>query len=220
MKIRKSLRRWAKPLLARAGFSGFYQQKRQSGANDRWGLISACLTSDDRFVLDIGCNIGEFTYNCGQGGRFALGLDISAGAIRMAIARASGVENVAFGVCKLSPDLIGLLPRNDVTLCLSVSHNWHREYGESLTWQMLESLIARSQKFIFEPASIQQKYGQYHPDFTDNNIESICSYYLPRLQKAAGPGGSARLIGKTECLGREPYRYMFLVETSKPSTQN
>ena len=73
MAIKQFARREAKAALTRLGWGSLYQHKR--GTEERWTLIAGCLSRDDRSVLDLGCNIGEFTSRGAELGLFALGLD-------------------------------------------------------------------------------------------------------------------------------------------------
>jgi SAM-dependent methyltransferase len=194
------------------GLKPRYQINRAFTLKDRWKLISSCIAPGDRTALDIGCNLGEITALLAQQGMFAVGLDVVTGTIQQAVKRNAGRPNLAFGVAALSPDNVNSLPPVDITLCLSVSHYWHRDYGEEPCWEMIRTLILRSRSFIIEVASIRQKYGTLPPEIMDNDEESVRSYFTRRLNDVAGPGRGVRFLGKAKSLGREQFRYMFVVE--------
>ena len=77
---------------------------------------------------------------------------------------------------------------------------------------MIASLIARSRAFIFEGASIRQKYGDTPPQIIDNDEASVTTYLAGKLAAAAGGGHALRYLGKFKSLGREEFRYMYVVE--------
>ena len=210
--MNRRLKKISSKLLRMFGLKPSYQIGRAFSLEDRWRLISSCLAPGDRSALDIGCNLGVFTALLAQQGIFAVGVDVGTSAIQQAVKLNAGRPNLVFGVAALSPDNVDLLPPFDITLCLSVSHYWHRAYGEEPCWKMIQTLIVRSRSFIIEIASIRQKYGTLPPEIIDNDEESVKTYFMFRLNEAAGPGRAVRFLGKAKSLGREQFRYMFVVE--------
>ena len=199
-------------ILRWSGLKPRYQDKRGFSLEQRWALISPLISPTDRTVLDVGCNLGDFTARFAQMGFFAVGLDAVAQTVLAAMRRSSGIDNAVFGVSRLTPQNIDVLPAFDITLCLSVAHNWHRDYGEDQCWLMIEKLITRSKTLVLETASIRQKYGERPPGFVDNDEGTIKEYFVERLGRAATRAASVSYLGKTACIGKEPYRFMFAVQ--------
>ncbi len=208
----RTVNKFSSGVLRRVGLKSRYQINRGFSIEERWQMLRSCALPGDRNVIDIGCNAGEFTGRFAGQGLFALGLDLVASSIDFARKRNDGTPNLAFGVVALSPANVNLLPAFDITLCLSVAHYWHREYGEEACWKMIASLIARSRAFIFEGASIRQKYGDTPPQIIDNDEASVTTYLAGKLAAAAGGGHALRYLGKFKSLGREEFRYMYVVE--------
>jgi SAM-dependent methyltransferase len=198
-------------ILRWSGLKSAYQDKRGFSLEERWALIFPLISPKDKTVVDIGCNLGDFTARFAQRNMFAVGLDAVPTIVRAAVKRNLGINNLAFGTSRLSPQNIDQLPPFDVTLCLSVAHNWHRDYGEDQCWSMIEKLISRSKTFILETASVGTKYGASPPEFFDNDEKSIKDYFLKHLALVAKPEAFVGYVGKSACIGREPYRYLFAV---------
>jgi SAM-dependent methyltransferase len=173
-------------------------------------MISDCLQPSDRSVIDLGCNVGEFTRRCADEGKFALGLDKSRDAIKRAQNGIGNDTNVAFGVSNLDLSALELLPRFDVCLCLSVCHLWYKDYGEEFFFQMLRQLANSAGKLIFEPASIHSKYGPACTlPFEDNDEDSVRDYFLQLLSELADRQRKVSYLGSTPGLGKEKFRLMF-----------
>lgn len=208
MSFARTIRRTAKNTLRGVGLRKAYQHRR--GVDERWRMISNCLQPSDRSVIDLGCNVGEFTRRCADQGRFALGLDKSRDAIKKAQNNFDNTINVAFGVSNLDLAALELLPRFDVYLCLSVCHYWYKDYGEELFFQMLRQLASSPGKLIFEPASIHSKYGpECALPFDDNDEDSVREYFFRLLSELADRQRTVRYLGSTPGLGKEKFRLMF-----------
>jgi SAM-dependent methyltransferase len=203
-KVLKKIKRWT-------GTSQGYQDYRSFSLDERWSMINAQVSTGDQTVLDIGCNLGDFTARFAQMGFFAVGIDSSPETILAAMKRNGGLNNVAFGTCYLSPQSVNLLPSFDIILCLSVAHYWHRAFGENQCWLMVEKLVSRTKTLVLEVASVNRKYGDEPPGFVDNDEATIRQYFLNRLQHAVSQETSVRYLGKSACIGKEPFRHMFVV---------
>jgi SAM-dependent methyltransferase len=190
-----------------------YQAKRTEGTDKRWDMIVTNLSSADRNLLDLGCNVGVLTRRAADAGLLALGVDVDASLIQKAKSRHRRIPNLSFMCLELNPENIKDLPGFDVTLCLSVHHYWARHYGLEKSWEMMSTLVAKTQrKLFFEPASIRKKYWNNAPDIFDLDRESIINYNMARLNALATNGENVRHLGETPCLGRESFRLLFIVE--------
>ena len=77
---------------------------------------------------------------------------------------------------------------------------------------MLRGLASRTrQVMIFEGASRRGRYGNYPPDFIDNDEHSVTSYLQSYLDQHVGDlFDRIELLGKTPCIDeREPFRWSF-----------
>ncbi len=192
--------------------SPLYQAKRATGTEQRWELIRTNLSSSDKSLLDVGCNLGLLTRKAADAGLGAIGVD----GMRKAVLRARrlhrDVPRLATMLLDITPDSVEQLPRCDVVLCLSIHHYWVANHGQETAWVMIRKLIEKSQsKFFFEPASRQKKYGTDAPDFVDLDEDSLRAHHLERLRDVAGPHRTVECLGATKCMEPEPFRLMFIV---------
>ena len=190
-----------------------YQSKRTLGTEQRLAMISTCWDDKDQSLLDIACNLGQMTRYAADKGLLALGIDYSSRAITAASNAHNGIPNLAFMRFEITPESASKIPSFDVTLCLSVYHYWMEIYGEATAWSMVAQLIERTRrKFFFEPASLLKKYGANPPPgVADLDREGLIDYHLNRLRSVAKQHWSAVHLGETKCLGREPFRLLFMV---------
>jgi hypothetical protein len=190
-----------------------YQAKRMEGTDKRWEMIVTNIRPGDRNLLDLGCNLGVLARRATDAGLLALGVDVDPSLIRKARSRHRHIPNLSFMCLELNPETIKSLPEFDVTLCLSVHHYWARHYGLEKSWEMMSTLLSKTQhKLFFEPASIRKKYWDNAPDIVDLDRESIINYNIARLTALATNGQTVRYLGETPCLGRESFRLLFIVE--------
>jgi SAM-dependent methyltransferase len=209
--LNNDMKRKIKKAARIARIKPFYQEQRSSAFADRWAIIEPELSTDDRSVLDIGCNIGQFTAKCADRGMFAIGID----AFEEVVARAVKVnrerQNIAFGWCPLAPDIVDSLPATDVTFCMSVHHYWSREHGEDASWDMLAKIAGKTGKLFFEPASSYVRYGDHQPEFLENDGPSIDEYVERNFKRVLGDGCTIRKLGVTASIRQEAFRQLYLV---------
>lgn len=190
-----------------------YYQEKLAPANDlRWGMIRGAIPPGSRNLLDLGANLGELTARAADSGLWSVGIELSPDVVRKAQTRHYAKENCALSVGTVTPDRIGLFPRFDVILVLSVHHHWHKQYGADIAATMLRDLVVCAERaVIFEGPSRTMRYEKDLPEFEDNDTESVTSYYKSYLDSTVGDLVSdVTLIGKAACVGeREPFRWMF-----------
>ncbi len=190
-----------------------YQTERTEGTDKRWEIINNYLQPEDRNILDLGCNLGILTHRAAESGLLAIGIDVDNSFIQKARSRFRKIPNLSFLCIDINPDTISFLPEFDVILCLSVHHYWAKYYGLEKSWEMMATLLSKTRnKLFFEPAGQKKKYGQNAPNIIDFDRDSIIQYSTQCLNRMVTKGQSVRYLGETPCIGREPFRFIFLVE--------
>ncbi len=188
-----------------------YQRKRQTGNEQRWQLIQD-RSMGARSLLDVGCNTGRLTAWAAENGFFALGLETNWDALAVARRQCKPNLTLAFMHFLVTPENVAALPVEDVVLCLSVYHQWHKNFGHDGAQKILKTLGAKAQRWLFfEPASKQSKYGDKPPDFTDRDERSIVDYNLTMLSGLFGEK-NVEFLGATPAGRSEPFRYLFAVQ--------
>lgn len=206
------LARTVRRRLAGTSTSAAYQDKVAEGTPRRLALIDAALPPGRMSVLDVGCNLGEITAHMANRGHWAVGVDSQQSLVDAAISRHARVANCAFMLMDVRPDDLASLPAFDVVLLLSVHHHWLMAHGPDTAGRMLRDLSERAGSMIlFEGASRNVRYGDYPPNFVDNDEASVTAYLRGYLEHHVGDlFDRIDLLGKAPCVGeREPFRWSF-----------
>lgn len=123
------------------------------GANSflRLETIVARMPRDAKQVIDIGSNNGFFSIALGAQGYDVIGYEPSARFVRAAtqICERFGVGNVTFFIKALDPDNSRHVFDGDVSLVLSVYHNWVKQFGFDGANQILTNLWAKTRMTMF-----------------------------------------------------------------------
>ncbi|MGH7397925.1 MAG: class I SAM-dependent methyltransferase, partial [Candidatus Rokuibacteriota bacterium] len=164
-----------------------YQEKVAGSLQERWQKIEEAIPDGCRTALDIGCNLGDITALCAQKGLWAIGVDQGAKLIAEAHRRHRDVVDCGFMRMTIAPPDIERFPTFDVVLVLSVLHHWLMDYGPDVAGQMLRSLAERTGRvLIFEGAARRVRYGDYSPDFIDNDEATVTAYLESYLRAHVG----------------------------------
>ena len=83
-------------------------------------------------VIDVGCNLGFFTFKMAERGGFCIGIDYGRNEIlaAKALAYKNSVDNIVFAQKEITPENASMLPKADMVICLSIFHHWIRKLGE------------------------------------------------------------------------------------------
>ena len=192
-----------------------HQRNFSERTEEKWSLIRPELPETPGSLLDIGCAEGHFTREAAKLGWSAWGVDGQEQAIVYARKRAhsDNVENVFFSQGLISSAVAKHLPGFDVVLFLSSYHQISKNLGDSGAREFLHHVLsACRQKVIFEPASVNRKYGESLLD-KDNDWHSMVSWVEGLLPE----GWSARSIGGINYTSEEPVRWVFVLER-RPQT--
>jgi SAM-dependent methyltransferase len=188
----------------------YYQEQRSLAFVERLELISARIAANDVSVIDVGCNIGQFTAAMARKGLFAIGIDAQEEAVAHARRLHRNVPNLGFVWSELDLATAQHLPAVDIIFCLSVHHYWSREHGEDISWNVVAELARRCRKLFFEPASSHRRYGKIKPGFNENDQASIEDYVRSNFERAA-PGKIVERLGSTPSIRNESFRTLYLV---------
>jgi SAM-dependent methyltransferase len=192
-------------------FEQSYQKSRRAGTKERWKLIQSRIAGDSS-LLDVGCSSGAMTGLAAEVGLFAIGLDGNWDAISDAHKQSRPNLGLAYTHFVVTPQSVTALPVCDIVLCLSVYHQWHRDFGHEGAQQILYILGTKARKrLFFEPASKQSRYGPKPPAFVDRDEPSIIDYNHGMLGALFG-NENVEFLGGTTASRSEPVRYLFTVQ--------
>jgi len=188
-----------------------YQKKRRGGTQERWNLIQSRIAGASS-LLDVGCSSGALTDLAAETGLFAIGLDANWGVISDARKKSRPNLALAYTHFVITPQSVTALPVCDIVLCLSIYHQWHRDFGHEGAQQILSILGTKARnRLFFEPASKQSKYGPKPPVFADCDERSIINYNHGMLAALFGDQ-NVELLGATTASRSESVRYLFTIQ--------
>jgi hypothetical protein len=132
-KVRRFLLRGELYFLLRTGVIDVYQPlpygnavkaQRHNGSLGRWQAIEMELGTLQGSALDIGCNLGFFTFQMARKGLFCIGIESDGLPCHICnvIKEVGEFENAVFVRAMVDERFCRKLPTVDVTLFLSVSH--------------------------------------------------------------------------------------------------
>jgi cyclopropane fatty-acyl-phospholipid synthase-like methyltransferase len=150
----------------------------------RWELMESKLLESDKNVVDLGCSEGFFSMKMAQKGLFTLGLDISPGRLKTAIAHQVNAEthNVAFMFQQLTPKAIERLPVFDVVILTSVFHHLVQFKGMEETDAIMAAIKSKvGRVMFFDTGQSNELHHAWHsllPDMGEDPAEWIKNYLL------------------------------------------
>ncbi len=137
-------------------YQPIWGQKKSKGltrqCEDRWDVFSKHIPQTKGSVLDIGCNIGYFSFKSAELGHFAYGIESDHFNITScnAIKSVHNVQNAMFLKHLMDPDFVSKMPSFDTIINLSVFHHWVKVYGEAQAKGMMKNLASKCSCMIFE----------------------------------------------------------------------
>lgn len=171
--------------------------RREQSTLERWKAMEARLPEEPGFALDIGCNMGFFTFKLAEKGYFAWGIETAEFQdISNYVVKKTGLTNAVFSSAKLTPDNVGRLPPVDVVLFLGVWHHMAKVYDFETTKMILSTLYQKTNKVLFfeTGSSVMKRY----PFIKYSSVEgkSDTESWLIGLIGEACPGSRIENIGK------------------------
>lgn len=137
----------------------FYQplygsNKKQTtrACEDRWTAIAPHIDMKPASVLDIGCNLGYFTFMATEKNKIATGVDADPFYIMACriIAKENERNNAYFLKGMVTKDFLQMMPSYDVVFNFSVFHHWVKAYGEAQAKEMMVILAGKCKTLFFE----------------------------------------------------------------------
>ncbi len=137
-------------------------------------------------VIDVGCNLGFFTFNMAKRGGFSIGIDYGRNEIlaAKALAHKHSVDNIVFTQMEITPDNASLLPKADMVICLSIFHHWIRKLGEDDSLRIMQGLADSANKyFVFDTGQPNEKDVDWNQnlEFMNPNISEWADDYFKTL---------------------------------------
>ncbi len=132
---------------------------------DRWEAFSLHLPTKPGSVLDIGCNIGFFSFMAAEKGHFSYGVESDYFNITScnAIKQTTNSERVLFTKHLIDPEYINFMPGFDTVINLSVFHHWVKAYGADQAQEMMKALAQKCSCMIFETGQSNEKGTKWQP---------------------------------------------------------
>ena len=118
---------------------------------ERLEAIKKHLPAGKLSGLDIGCNVGFYTFELAKLGHFMMAFEPLKPAYFIAQFAKEKVQakNTAFSDMRLTPSTVQLLPRADFTILMAVFHHWCRIYGPDNGLAMLRTVILKTESVLF-----------------------------------------------------------------------
>ena len=178
--------------------------KRATGTSQRWDFIKPeLITAGVKSAVDVGCNVGFFSFAMGELGISVIGVDVDERNLRMAAfaRRRLAMSNVGFLSMEVGPTTASILPRTDAALVLSVWHHWVKVFGLSDATRILSTIWDHTATIMFFETGQQEMPPEYgmpamHPspaEWLAQYLSETCEHSNVRSLgefKAFAPGGS------------------------------
>ena len=130
---------------------------------DRWEAVQCHLPKKKGSVLDIGCNIGYFSFKFSEEGHFSYGVEHHRKNILIcsAIKHCTQVTNVSFLRHSVDIDFLEKMPKYETIVNLSVFHHWVKQYGQERAQKMMAIISDKCDCLIFETGQSNETGSQW-----------------------------------------------------------
>jgi hypothetical protein len=156
---------------------GLNKARRGVGTIQRWTATEEALTKYScRSAIDIGCNLGFFSFAIAKMGIPVLAIDNYERYLRIPryASERMDITNVGFLNLEVNPNTIRLLPESDSVIFLSVFHHWVRFFGFSAATEMLGELWDKCNVVMFFEAG----EAEMPPCFGLPEMKPTCQEWL------------------------------------------
>jgi len=169
--------------------------RRSEGSLARWEAIQRTISGYAvRSALDIGCNVGYFSFSLANKGFPTLGVDSDDRFLRIAryAARRIGANNVGFSSMLVSSKTANLLPDVDLILLLSVWHHWVKAYGLDDATELLARVWGKCAQLMF----FETGEDEMPVDYGLPAMEPTPAQWLEDYLAKACPGSTVTNLGQ------------------------
>jgi len=131
---------------------GSDKQETTRACADRWTAINPHIGMQPGSVLDIGCNLGFFTFMASEKNKMATGVDADPFYIMACriIAREQEADGAHFIKDMVTIDFLQRMPSYDIVFNFSVFHHWVKAYGDAQAKEMMVILAGKCKTLFFE----------------------------------------------------------------------
>jgi SAM-dependent methyltransferase len=189
---------------------------RAVGTKTRWSEIERLAAElDCRTGLDIGCNVGFFTFSLASRGSYTIGVEREAKFVRTFLYAQRRLHNPrsALLTLDLAPDTVSLLPSAQIVLFMSVWHHILREFGMEAARGILSAVWGHTQKaLVFDTGE-----SEMPPEYGLPPLEPSPAQWVENLLQSECKGGVVRHAGLHDAFdpeGRRCQRNLFVVTRS------
>ena len=133
------------------------------GCDDRWAVIGPILKEKGGSLLDIGCNIGYFSFKAAENGCYSHGIEADSFHITCcnAIKHGTKSKNVLFLKGMVDPDFAEKMPAYDNIINLSVFHHWVKAFGAEQAQEMMKNMAQKCKALVFETGQSNEVGSQW-----------------------------------------------------------
>ena len=160
-------------------------QKLIRECEDRWAVFSKYFPETKGSVLDIGCNLGYFSFKSAELGHFSYGIESDDFNITCcnAIKNANNIDNCVFVKNLLTPEDIKRMPHFDTVINLSVFHHWVKAFGAEQAQEMMQNLANKCNTLIFETGQPNEIGSQWpeHLAFMGEQPDQWIKEFLQKI---------------------------------------
>ncbi|MGB5705622.1 MAG: class I SAM-dependent methyltransferase [Arenicellales bacterium] len=169
------------------------------GTHKKWLLIKEELPAEPYTALDLGCNIGYFSFLMALNkADHVVGMELERGPVLVAekLKTLGRVGNVGFLNATITDKNVDLLGEYDVILFLSVFHHLVHSGGMDAAKYVLSALINKSRNALyFETGQGDQGFGKMAGSMPKIAKEDALDYCTDLLMECGA--GSIQLLGET-----------------------
>ena len=160
--------------------------KKNRNSFDRYDAIFNNLPNIPTTLIDFGCSRGFFVLQAANQGIFSIGVDHDRFEILYAksVSEINNVDKALFMHSEINKELIGTLPKFEMTICTSIFHHWVRIYGKKSAFRMMQLIADNTTKYlVFETGQNNETDPRFYPylEFMGDNYESWIVSFLSEL---------------------------------------
>lgn len=137
----------------------------------RWKVIKRNLVKSDKTLKDIGSCVGYFCISATiELGLYTLGVDLNDRFLRISryATPLSAKNKCNFIKLAIDKKTVSMLPKTDITLCLSIWHHWVSNYGLRDSTRILQKLWSSTNRILFFESGEEEVKQEFNLPFPNN----------------------------------------------------